>query len=91
MKLWAQASALWFFVCYATPAGAADTDCTPASGVSTCVDASALWVPAGRARFFGVAPGRASELELFAFGAAFVYSNRPIVLVAPSPDPEGRE
>jgi hypothetical protein len=68
-----------------------DADCDPASGISTCVDASPLWLPAGRPRFLAITPGALTPERAFAFGAAFSYASRPIVLVAQSPDPEGRE
>jgi hypothetical protein len=66
-------------------------DCSPSSGISTCIDANALWIPAGRPRFAAIAPAIPMPDGVFAFGAALVYLSRPIVLVAPSPDPEGRE
>jgi hypothetical protein len=72
------------------PAHAADVDCDPSSGISTCIDSDSLWVAPGQTRFFGIfraakaAPG-------FGFGVATSYLSRPIVLTAASPDPEGRD
>lgn len=83
-------AALGVVLC-ASPLWADDADCDPASGISTCLDASSLWLPAGRPRFMAIAPGALTPERTVAFGAAFGYASRPIVLVAASPDPEGRE
>jgi hypothetical protein len=84
-------AALLLMATLASPARAADTECQPASGISTCVDATSIWLPAGRPQFIAIAPAEPTPLETFAFGAALGYASRPIVLIARSPDPEGRE
>jgi hypothetical protein len=75
----------------AASARGAPVDCDPPSGISTCIDANAVWLPAGRPRFATIAPAQPTPDGAYAFGAALSYLSRPIVLVAPSPDPEGRE
>lgn len=70
---------------------ALSVDCDPPSGVSTCVDANALWHPPGRPELVAIAPAEPTPSGAFAFGAVADYASRPIVLVAASPDPEGRE
>jgi hypothetical protein len=73
----------------ATRASLADT-CDPPTGISPCIDAQALWMSAGRARFFSIPPARALDPRTHAAGLGVGYMLRPIVLNAPSPDPEGR-
>ncbi len=73
-----------------SPARAADVDCDPASGISTCVDSDSLWVAPGQTRFVGI-PRAAKADPGFGFGVAASYLSRPIVLSAASPDPEGRD
>jgi hypothetical protein len=68
-------------------ASAAEAECDPPSGISTCVDSNPLWLPAGRPRFVSI-PDVAPASSI---GLGFSYASRPIVLIAPSPDPEGRE
>ncbi len=67
------------------------TDCEPASQVSTCFDADNLWLSAGPSRFVSIAPGEIAPKQATAFAASLGYISRPIVLSAPSPDPDGRE
>lgn len=73
----------------ANPAHA--TDCEPSSGISTCFDADNLWLSAGSSRFVSIASGKLAALEKPAFAAGLTYLSRPVVLKAPSPDPDGRE
>jgi hypothetical protein len=84
-------AALLTLVSMSSPGRAADAECRPASGISSCIDATSIWLPTGRPQFVVIAPAEPIPLEVFAFGAALAYANRPIVLVAASPDPEGRE
>lgn len=76
-------------VTMAVPAKA--TDCAPASGISSCVDANPLWMAAGQARFVSIASPQLTAEDTAAFGVGASYLRRPIALKVPSPDPEGRE
>lgn len=67
------------------------TDCEPASGVSTCFDANNLWLSAGPSRFSSIAAAEPLPRHTLAFAAFGSYLDRPVLLSAPSPDPEGRE
>lgn len=67
------------------------TDCAPSSGVSPCVDSDPLWPAAGRARFVATAPAQSLGAGNFSYGVAASYADDPVVLVAPSPDPDGRD
>lgn len=66
-------------------------DCTPRTHQSPCVDADPLWLTSTPSPFIAI-PG-AESLPAHAWSAALgvSYSSRPITLVAPSPDPNGRE
>lgn len=75
----------------AVPAPAHATDCEPSSGISTCFDPDNLWISAGSSRFLGIAAGKLAPLDKPAFTAGLTYISRPVVLKAPSPDPDGRE
>lgn len=66
-------------------------DCNPASGVSTCFDANTLWLSAGPTRFASIAPPEPVRARTFALAGFVSYLDRPVLLEAPSPDPEGRE
>jgi OmpA-OmpF porin, OOP family len=65
--------------------------CDPPSGVSPCIDANSLWLPAGDASFFSVAPALPTPEASLSLGLALGFLDRPVRLRAPSPDPEGRE
>jgi OmpA-OmpF porin, OOP family len=81
-----------FFLAAIGIRGTAQADgCEPPSGVSPCVDANSLWLPAGDARFLSIAPALPARREGFSFGLAVSFLDRPVRLLAPSPDPEGRE
>ncbi|MCC6903738.1 MAG: hypothetical protein IT377_32520 [Polyangiaceae bacterium] len=64
-------------------------ECTPDSGVSTCLDADNLWWSAGGARFTSIAAATTPRRGSLAFAALVGYLDRPVLLSAPSPDPEG--
>ncbi len=66
-------------------------ECTPDSGVSTCLDADNLWWSAGGARFTSIAAATTPRRGSLAFAALVGYLDRPVLLSAPSPDPEGRD
>jgi OOP family OmpA-OmpF porin len=70
---------------------AALADCSPATGISPCIDSEALWLPATRARFLSMPSAERLGQGGFAAGFGVGYMSRPIVLRAPSPDPEGRD
>ncbi|HVJ13993.1 MAG TPA: hypothetical protein VM686_01070, partial [Polyangiaceae bacterium] len=74
---------------YLAPAGA--TECQPASGISPCFEADALRVPPAHARFGGIASPRALSSGQAAFSLASSFVLEPLLLSAPSPDPQGRE
>jgi hypothetical protein len=67
------------------------TECDPSSGLSSCFDPDNLWLSAGPSRFVSIASGKIAPAEKPAFAAGLTYLSRPVVLVAPSPDPDGRE
>jgi hypothetical protein len=79
-----------FFACGAPGEVWADA-CEPPSGVSPCIDANSLWLPAGDARFLSIAPALPAHPRSFSFGLALSFFDRPVRLRAPSPDPEGRD
>jgi OOP family OmpA-OmpF porin len=66
------------------------TQCHPENGLSPCVDADALWFPAGRAHFAAISGAYATRPGTLSLGLANAYLKQPVVLVVPSPDPEGR-
>lgn len=65
--------------------------CSPASGLSTCINADELWFAAGPSRFVGIASAAPLGARKFSFGVGTSWVSRPIVLHASSPDPEGRD
>ena len=73
----------------AAAARAAEGD--PPSGVSTCFDADSLWHSAGASRFAGLSSPAVPNPGSLAFAALLSYVDRPVLLSAPSPDPEGRD
>jgi hypothetical protein len=73
----------------ALPVAAAD--CTPAGGLSSCVDADTLWLPAAPTRFIGIPAAHLDPSLRFSAGVGLGFLTRPVVLTAPSPDPDGRE
>jgi len=76
-------SALW-------PRSSEASECDNAH-FSTCFDANALWLPAGRASFFSMPDTRAIVPGQFGFGAAAEILHQPVVLRAASSDADGRE
>lgn len=58
---------------------------------STCFDANALWIPAGRASFFSMPDTRVIVPGQFGFGAAAEILHQPVALRAASSDADGRE
>jgi len=70
---------------------AAADPCKPDNGLSSCIDANALWMAPEGGRFVSIPHSRTLAPERFTFGVGASYLSRPIVLKAPSPDPEGRE
>ena len=73
-------------------AGAAPPDpCDGAASVSPCFDAEALWLPSGPATFVAFGSPRALAAGRLTVTAGAGLARRPVVLVAPSPHPEGRE
>lgn len=73
----------------ARPAAAAD--CESRSGLTACIDADPLWIPASPSRFIAVPSAGREPRALVSSGVALGYASRPIVVVAPSPATEGRE
>ena len=65
--------------------------CDPPAGISPCVDAQGLWLPAAQARFVAIPSARGLPQSGYAAGVGVLYMSRPIVLRAPSPDPDGRD
>src|SRR5262245_36507401 len=65
--------------------------CDPSATVSPCFDADALWVPTGATHFLTLPSPRplADSSATLLIGAGLAL--RPVILEAPSPDPEGRE
>lgn len=67
------------------------SDCRPGNGVSPCLDANALWLTTGDARFFSLPSGRvlgAGHVGL-AFAASAAW--RPLWLNVPSSNADGRD
>lgn len=71
------------------PSVARATECAPRSAVSPCIASEGAWLPAIPSRFVTVPDAR--PLASHALSVGLGYRARPIVLVAPSPDPEGRD
>ncbi|HEY3493091.1 MAG TPA: hypothetical protein VGK73_00325 [Polyangiaceae bacterium] len=59
--------------------------------VSPCFDADPLWLPTTPSRFAGLPSPRSLSAGALSTSFGASYSHRPVVLVAPSPDPDGRE
>jgi hypothetical protein len=70
-----------------TPASA--TECVPASGLSTCIDANNLWLRPGGGPFLSVAPSTTVAPGTLSFGLVASYTSRPIELRVASADPSG--
>jgi hypothetical protein len=71
---------------------AAETDrCSTEASVSPCFDADPLWMPTRPTPFVAVRSARAVRAHELALGLGADVSHRPVVLVVPSPHPEGQE
>jgi hypothetical protein len=82
-------AALIFF---ATSGARAETDpCASEARVSPCFDADPLWIPTRPTPFLGVRSARAVARGQLALVLGGDVSHRPVVLVTPSPHPEGQE
>lgn len=73
-----------------TPSASA-AECTPPNGLSTCIDSNSLWMAPEGGRFVSIPAARTLPARRFTFALGASYLSHPIVLQAPSPDPEGRE
>jgi outer membrane protein OmpA-like peptidoglycan-associated protein len=73
----------------ATPTAARAADCAPASTLSTCIDADALWIRPGGGARFAVAPVTTLPAGRASFGLGLSYLSRPVSLRVGSPDPAG--
>ncbi len=75
-----------------TRAGHADPDpCSARATVSPCFDADPLWISAGSSPFPSLGAARTLEPRDVSLVAAITTLERPVLLVAASPHPEGRE
>ncbi len=59
--------------------------------LSTCIDADNLWLRPGSSDHLAVGSGWTTPAGEASFGFVGSYSSRPITLVAPSVDPDGRK
>jgi hypothetical protein len=82
-------AALVFFA--ATGARAEPDPCASEASVSPCFDADPLWLPTRPSAFLGVRSPRAVAKGDLALVLGGDLSHRPVVLVTPSPHPEGQE
>src|SRR5688500_7243033 len=79
------------FCSLSSTAGADVNPCSLRASISPCFDADPVWLAPGRSPFVTFASPRSvggGALDLLA-GAGLAH--RPVILVAPSPHPEGRE
>jgi hypothetical protein len=65
--------------------------CASAAKVSPCFDADPLWIPTGPTPFVGVRSAHALAPHTLSLVLATSISDRPVVLVTPSPHPQGQE
>lgn len=75
----------------ASAAWAGDTVCRPASHLSPCIDAEALWTAPGDSRFVAIASTTPTPRARVALGVQGQYLWRPLVASVPSPHQAGRE
>jgi len=73
------------------PVRAEPDPCSSRATVSPCFDADPAWLQAGPSPFLTFASPRAVEQGALHFLAGAGIAHRPVMLVAPSPHPEGRE
>jgi hypothetical protein len=64
--------------------------CARSAPVSPCFDADPLWIPTGPTPFASVPSARTLAPGALSLLLAAGYSDRPVVLVAPSPHPDGQ-
>ena len=65
--------------------------CDGAATVSPCFDADPVWIPTGPTPFASVRSARTLPSHSLSLLLATGMSHRPVVLVTPSPHPEGQE
>jgi hypothetical protein len=75
----------------AAPSNAQSNPCARSTPVSPCFDADPLWIPTGPTPFASVPSARTLTPGALALVLAAGYSDRPVVLVTPSPHPNGQE
>ena len=78
-------------VLVAWTAGSARADCPPLTYASACLDADPLWVTAAPSPFVAVSAPRTTAPRRLVAGLALSHARRPIQLIAPAPDPRGRQ
>jgi hypothetical protein len=76
---------------FAAPARAETDPCAREATVSPCFDANPLWIPTAPTPFAAVPSARALAPGALSLVLAADYSDRPVVLVTPSPHPDGQE
>src|SRR6187401_162382 len=67
------------------------TDCHPATGVSPCLDANALWLASGDARFFSLPSGDTLPAGKVGLSVAVQALWHPLHLNVPVPSADGRD
>jgi hypothetical protein len=65
--------------------------CTPPSGLSRCFDAQNLWLGAAPSRLVGLDTLEPQHAGGWSGALGVGYVDRPVRLLAPSPDPDGRD
>lgn len=80
-----------FALCRPAPLAAEPDPCSPRATVSPCFDADPAWLQAGPSPFLTFASPRAVEQGVLHILAGGGIAHRPVMLVAPSPHPQGRE
>ena len=73
----------------ALPRFARATDCSPASGISTCIDSDNLWLHAGASTFAAIGGVTTTPAGQASFGMLSSYFSHPIGLRVGSADPKG--
>ena len=72
-------------------ASAADDSCSPDNQISTCINSDSLWHVPEASGFVSVPQARRGNPGGLSTALALGFITRPIVLNAPSSDPEGRD
>jgi len=75
----------------AAPARAEPAQCAGETELSPCFDADALWLSTAPGPFASLPSPRALEARELSMLVGAGFAHRPVVLVAPSPHPDGRE